>query len=75
MNTIKIDNYYKPESKTLRLDEADLNQIDINAMQVLLKENQELKERLERIDNYLDKYYSMENQYWFDHIRDIVEDR
>ncbi len=41
----------------------------------LEKENQELKERLERINNYLDKYYSMENQYWFDHIRDIVKDR
>lgn len=41
----------------------------------LLKENQELKERLERIDNYLDKYYTVENQYWFDHIRDIVEDK
>lgn len=41
----------------------------------LLKENQELEERLERIDNYLDKYYTVENQYWFDHIRDIVEDR
>lgn len=39
------------------------------------KENQKLKERLERINNYLDKHYSMENQYWFDHIRDIVEDR
>lgn len=39
------------------------------------KENQELKERLEIINNYLDKHYSMENQYWFDHIRDIVEDR
>ncbi len=42
---------------------------------LLIKENQELKERLERINNYLDKYYSMENQYWFDHIRDIVEDK
>lgn len=42
---------------------------------MLLKENQELKERLERIDNYLDKYYTVENQYWFDHIRDIVKDR
>lgn len=41
----------------------------------LLEENQELKERLERIDNYLDKYYTVENQYWFDHIRDIVKDR
>lgn len=58
-----------------QLDEADLNQTDINAMQALLKENQELKERLERIDNYLDKYYTVENQYWFDHIRDIVKDR
>lgn len=41
----------------------------------LLKENQELKERLERINNYLDKHYCMENQYWFDYIRDIVKDR
>lgn len=41
----------------------------------LEKENEELKERLERIDNYLDKYYTVENQYWFDHIRDIVEDK
>ena len=42
---------------------------------LLIKENQELKERLERIDNYLYKYYTVENQYWFDHIRDIEEDR
>lgn len=44
-------------------------------LEQLEKENQELKERLERINNYLDKHYSMENQYWFDHIRDIVKDR
>lgn len=44
-------------------------------VKILLKENQEFKEILERLNNYLDKYYSMENQYWFDHIRDIVEDR
>lgn len=42
---------------------------------LLIKENQKLKERLERINNYLDKYYTVENQYWFDHIRDIVEDK
>lgn len=30
-----------------QLDEADLNQTDINAMQVLLKENQELKKKYE----------------------------
>ena len=47
----------------------------IEEIERLIKENQELKERLERINNYLDKYYSMENQYWFDHIRDIVKDR
>ena len=51
----------------------------IQTYDILLKanveENKQLKERLERINNYLDKYYSMENQYWFDHIRDIVEDR
>ena len=29
-----------------QLDEADLNQTDINAMQTLLKENQELKKHL-----------------------------
>ena len=53
MNKIEIDNYYEPESKTIRLDEADLNQIDTNTMQILLKENyklkkenQELKEKL-----------------------------
>ena len=41
----------------------------------LQQENKQLKERLERIDNYLNKNYTAENQYWFDHIRDIVEDR
>lgn len=30
-----------------QLDEADLNQTDINAMQVLLKENKDLKKQLE----------------------------
>lgn len=36
-----------------QLDEADLNQTDINAMQVLLKENQDLKKQVEENkDNY-----------------------
>ena len=46
-----------------------------NYVEMIEEENQELKERLKRIDNYLDKHYTVENQYWFDHIRDIVEDR
>lgn len=56
--------------------EEELELANVIADKLLLqKENQELKEKLERINNYLDKYYSMENQYWFDHIRDIVKDR
>lgn len=38
-----------------QLDEADLNQTDINAMQVLLKENQELKKQLEEINKMIEK--------------------
>lgn len=34
-----------------QLDEADLNQTDINAMQSLLKENQMLKEKLDKYEN------------------------
>lgn len=36
-----------------QLDEADLNQTDINAMQALLKENQELKKQLEKWNKQL----------------------
>lgn len=41
----------------------------------LQQENKQLKERLKIIDNYLDNNYTVENQYWFDHIQDIVKDR
>ena len=56
MNKIKIDNYYEPESKTLRLDETD-----IKAIQFLLKENQELKEKLEDYENPI-KYFKYANK-------------
>ena len=36
-----------------QLDEADLNQTDINAIQILLKENQELKKQLEEWKHHL----------------------
>ena len=36
-----------------QLDEADLNQTDINAMQTLLKENQELKKQVEEWEHHL----------------------
>ena len=41
----------------------------------LQQENKQLKEKLESIDKYLNDNYTAENQYWFDHIRDIVEDK
>ena len=41
----------------------------------LQQENQHLKAILERINNYLDKNYTIENQFWFDYIRDIVNER
>ena len=36
MNKIKIDNYYKPESKTLRLDEVDYTIIPNSDIKLLL---------------------------------------
>lgn len=41
----------------------------------LQQENQHLKEMLERINNYLDKNYAADNQYYFDHIQDIIKER
>lgn len=50
MNKIKIDNYYKPESKTLRLDEVDYTIIPNSDIKTLLdklqQENKHLKEQL-----------------------------
>lgn len=45
-----------------QLDEADLNQTDINAMQTLLKENEELKKQLENNSkiNVADHKYASE---------------
>lgn len=48
-----------------QLDEADLNQTDINAMQALLKENQELKKQLEeRNIEYFKGAYDTHNKYY-----------
>ena len=75
-----INQYEQLQQENKRLNGAIqtydiLLKSNVEEIERLIKENQELKGRLERINNYLDKYYSMENQYWFDHIRDIVKDR
>lgn len=59
MNKIKIDNYYKPESKTLRLDEIDYTIIPNSDIKPLLdklqQENKILKENAEHNGKVVDK--------------------
>lgn len=59
MNKIKIDNYYKPESKTLRLDELDYTIIPNSDIKPLLdklqQENKQLKEDIKNIIKILEK--------------------
>lgn len=53
MNNIKIDNYYKPESKTLRLDKVDYTikpSFTTRKLKQLQQENQKLKERIEYLE-------------------------
>lgn len=50
MNNIKIDNYYKPESKTLRLDEVDYTTTPNSDIKPLLDK---LKEMLDKHDKIL----------------------
>lgn len=54
MNKTKIDNYYKPESKTLRLDEIDYTIIPNSDIKPLLdklqQENEKFKERIEYLE-------------------------
>ncbi len=49
MNKIKIDYYYKPESKTLRLDEVDYSDIK-QLLDKLQQKNQQLQERIEYLE-------------------------
>ena len=48
MNIEESKNQIETLIEAWQLDEADLNQTDINAMQVLLKENQELKKQVDK---------------------------
>lgn len=51
------------------LDEAELNQTDINAMQVLLKENQELKKQHEECKDKINWYENFEVNKTIDKLR------
>ena len=55
MNIEESKNQIETLIEAWQLKEADLNQTDINAMQVLLKENQELKKQLEEYQKELEK--------------------
>ena len=39
-----------------QLDEVDLNKTDINAMETLLKENEQLKEEKRKVRDYINKH-------------------
>ena len=81
MNNIKIDNYYKPESKTLRLDEVDYTIMPNSDIKSLLdklqQENEQLKEKLDCDLQWAFKYdklvgnwnklkeYARENLYFY----------
>ena len=65
MNKIKIDNYYKPESKTSRLDELDYTVIPNSDIKPLLdklqQENRQLKVAIDKAmsilkDNFIYEY-------------------
>lgn len=58
MNKIKIDNYYKPDSQTLRLDEVDYTTTSNSDIK---RENEILKENAENNDKVVDKV-NWENQ-------------
>ena len=53
MNKIKIDNYYKPESKTLRLDEVDYTTMPNSDTKLLLDKVQQKNAQLEEQVAYL----------------------
>lgn len=63
MNKIKIDNYYKPESKTLRLDEVDYTIIPNSDIKPLLdkleQENKRLKDNWNELKEFIVKEYYM----------------
>lgn len=57
MNIEESKNQIETLIEAWQLDEADLNQTDINAMQVLLKENQELKKQLENAGKVVGTFF------------------
>ena len=71
MNKIKIDNYYEPESKTLRLDEIDYTIIPNSDIKPLLdklqQENEQLnaliKEYQKTLDEIMPEKMDIENNW------------
>lgn len=64
MNKIKIDNYYKPESKTLRLDEIDYTIIPNSDIKPLLDKLQQENEKLKiQISAREEEYKKLEDNW------------
>lgn len=75
MNIEESKNQIETLIEAWQLDEADLNQTDINAMQVLLKENQELKKQYEKVLNdycRLDAYNKTQQKEFIKYLEDEI---
>lgn len=78
MNKIKIDNYYKPESKTLRLDEVDYTIIPNSDIKPLLdklqQENKQLKDNWNKLKNcMIDIFNRTQEIYYLDLLETMQE--
>lgn len=75
MNKIKIDNYYKPESKTLRLDEVDYTIIPNSDIKPLLDKLQQENKQLKDNWNKLKETMKEETrEYWNTIILEIIQE-
>lgn len=76
MNKTKIDNYYKPESKTLRLDEIVYTMIPNSDIKPLLdklqQENKQLKDNWNILKEFIDTLW-LDNKGIVTNIKDKIE--
>lgn len=76
MNKTKIDNYYKPESKTLRLDEIDYTTIPNSDIKPLLdklqQENKQLKDNWNILKEFIDTLW-LDNKGIVTNIKDKIK--
>ena len=73
MNNIKIDYYYKPESKTLRLDEVDYTTMPNSDIKPLLDKLQEKNKQLQERIEYLERSNNRREDTIFEQSQKIID--